>query len=144
MKQHGIGVGYRYSHDFEGADVEQQYLPDALAARRYYLPTDQGYESTIAARMAARAEARAAAKEAGKTPAIPLPHPGGLAPSGRRDHEDARDEPQEAGRDREAGRGGLAEIDRAQDIATKSVRSSLRRVIGRAPSISSSASSSAS
>ena len=31
MKQHGIGVGYRYSHDFEGADVDQQYLPDELA-----------------------------------------------------------------------------------------------------------------
>ena len=30
MKQHGIGVGYRYPHDFEGADVEQQYLPDEL------------------------------------------------------------------------------------------------------------------
>ena len=48
MKQHGIGVGYRYSHDFDGADVDQQYLPDALVARRYYLPTDQGYEATLA------------------------------------------------------------------------------------------------
>ena len=66
MKQHGIGVGYRYPHDFEGADVDQQYLPDELADRRYYLPTDQGYEATLAARMAARAEARAAAKAAGK------------------------------------------------------------------------------
>ena len=74
MKQHGIGVGYRYSHDYEGADVEQQYLPDAIVARRYYLPTDQGYESTIAARMAARAEARAAAKAAGKTPRSRDPH----------------------------------------------------------------------
>ena len=35
MKQHGIGVGYRYPHDFEGADVDQQYLPDELADRRY-------------------------------------------------------------------------------------------------------------
>ena len=68
MKQHGIGVGYRYPHDFEGADVDQQYLPDALADRRYYLPTDQGYEATIAARMAARAEAREAAKAAGARP----------------------------------------------------------------------------
>ena len=59
MKQHGIGVGYRYPHEFEGADVEQQYLPDELADRRYYLPTDQGYEATIAQRMAGRAEARA-------------------------------------------------------------------------------------
>ena len=66
MKQHGIGVGYRYSHDFEGADVDQQYLPDALVARRYYLPTDQGYEATLAARMTARLEARAAAKAAGR------------------------------------------------------------------------------
>ncbi|OGO58172.1 MAG: hypothetical protein A2Z32_11240 [Chloroflexi bacterium RBG_16_69_14] len=75
MKQHGIGVGYRYSHDYEGADVEQQYLPDAIVARRYYLPTDQGYESTIAARMAARAEARAAAKAAGRTPRSRTPPP---------------------------------------------------------------------
>jgi putative ATPase len=75
MKQHGIGVGYRYSHDYEGADVEQQYLPDEIVERRYYLPTDQGYESTIAARMAARAEARAAAKAAGKTPRTKIPGP---------------------------------------------------------------------
>jgi putative ATPase len=75
MKQHGIGVGYRYSHDFEGADVEQQYLPDAIVARQYYLPTDQGYEATIAARMAARAEARAAAKVAGRTPRSNTPAP---------------------------------------------------------------------
>jgi putative ATPase len=75
MKRHGIGVGYRYPHDFEGADVEQQYLPDAVADRRYYLPTDQGYESTIATRMAARADARDAAKAAGRTPPMPMPGP---------------------------------------------------------------------
>jgi len=75
MKQHGIGVGYRYSHDYEGADVEQQYLPDAIVARRYYLPTDQGYESTIAARMASRADARAAAKATGKSPRSRIPGP---------------------------------------------------------------------
>jgi putative ATPase len=75
MKQHGIGVGYRYTHDFDGADVDQQYLPDAIAARQYYLPTDQGYEATIAARMAGRAEARAAAKAAGRTPRSKTPAP---------------------------------------------------------------------
>ena len=75
MKQHGIGVGYRYSHDFDGADIEQQYLPDAIVARRYYLPTDQGYESTIAARMAGRADARAAAKAAGRTARSKVPAP---------------------------------------------------------------------
>jgi putative ATPase len=75
MQQHGIGVGYRYSHDYEGADIEQQYLPDAIVARRYYLPTDQGYESTIAARMTARTEARAAAKVEGRTPRSKVPGP---------------------------------------------------------------------
>jgi putative ATPase len=58
MKAHGIGVGYKFPHDFEGDDIEQQYLPDLLVGRRYYVPGDQGYEATIAARMAAREEAR--------------------------------------------------------------------------------------
>jgi putative ATPase len=58
MKHHGIGVGYVNPHDFEGDDYAQQYLPDELVGRRYYVPNDQGYESTIAARMAARDEAR--------------------------------------------------------------------------------------
>jgi putative ATPase len=62
MQQHGIGVGYLYPHDFEEADVEQQYLPDELAERRYYLPTEQGYEATIANRMASRGEQRSAGK----------------------------------------------------------------------------------
>jgi len=58
MKAHGIGVGYKFPHDFEGDDIEQQYLPDELVGRRYYIPGDQGYEATIAARMEAREEAR--------------------------------------------------------------------------------------
>ena len=68
MKHHGIGVGYKYPHDFDGADVEQQYLPDELRERRYYLPTDQGYEATISGRQEARAEARTRARQAGRTP----------------------------------------------------------------------------
>jgi putative ATPase len=71
MKQHGIGVGYRYPHDFEDADVDQQYLPDELRDRRYYLPTDQGYEATLANRMTARTEARAAGRP--KKSTIPKP-----------------------------------------------------------------------
>jgi putative ATPase len=75
MRHHGIGVGYRYPHDFEGADVEQRYLPESLDGRRYYLPTDQGYESTISERMARRAAARDAARAAGRTPRNPIPGP---------------------------------------------------------------------
>ena len=75
MKHHGIGVGYRYPHDFDGADVDQRYLPEALDGKRYYLPTDQGYESTISERLARRAAAREAARDTGKTPKSPFPAP---------------------------------------------------------------------
>ena len=75
MKHHGIGIGYRFPHDFEGADVDQRYLPDELGERRYYLPTDQGYEATITERMARRATAREAAKAMGRTPRQPISGP---------------------------------------------------------------------
>ena len=59
MKSHGIGVGYRYPHDFPGADVEQQYLPNRLAGRRYYEPSDQGFERQLGELMERRRERRA-------------------------------------------------------------------------------------
>src|SRR3972149_715533 len=45
MRTHGIGVGYRYPHDYDGADVAQQYLPDGLSERRYYTPSGEGLEA---------------------------------------------------------------------------------------------------
>ena len=42
---------YRYPHDFEGDDVDQQYLPDKLAGRRYYVPGDLGAEVKIGERL---------------------------------------------------------------------------------------------
>jgi putative ATPase len=51
MKSHGIGVGYRNPHDYEGADVDQQGLPDALEGRRYYDPSERGWEARIRERM---------------------------------------------------------------------------------------------
>ena len=47
----GHGEGYRYPHDFEHGVVAQQYLPDDLAAARYYEPTDNGQEAVIAERV---------------------------------------------------------------------------------------------
>lgn len=38
MKGLGYGKGYQYAHDYEGAVVKQQHLPDKLRERRYYLP----------------------------------------------------------------------------------------------------------
>ena len=59
MRTHGIGVGYRLPHDYEGGDVDQQYLPDLLADRRYYVPTDRGMEKLIGERLERLRAARA-------------------------------------------------------------------------------------
>jgi putative ATPase len=69
-RDHGIGVGYRNPHSFEGHDVEQQYLPDRLVeeGRGYYRPSTEGYEKLIGERMAARRAVRQAAAEDGRTP----------------------------------------------------------------------------
>ena len=45
----GLDTAYKYPHDFDQHTVDQSYLP---ADKRYYRPTDQGYEDTIAKRMA--------------------------------------------------------------------------------------------
>jgi putative ATPase len=50
-REHGYGKGYLYPHDFEDADVEQQYLPDELAGKVYYEPSDQGLEAQIGQRL---------------------------------------------------------------------------------------------
>ena len=65
MKRHGIGVGYRYPHDYPGADVEQQYLPDRLVGKRYYEPSDQGLERQLGELMERRRERRRTPPDAG-------------------------------------------------------------------------------
>jgi putative ATPase len=50
-REYGYGKGYLYPHDFEGADVDQQYLPDELAGHVYYEPSDQGLEKQIGERL---------------------------------------------------------------------------------------------
>jgi putative ATPase len=47
----GHGAGYEYPHDHDGAWVSQQYLPDPLIHRRWYEPSDRGFEQEIADRM---------------------------------------------------------------------------------------------
>ena len=50
-REHGYGRGYLYPHDFADADVDQQYLPDELAGRVFYEPSDQGLEIQIGERL---------------------------------------------------------------------------------------------
>jgi len=51
MRQVGYGKGYKYAHNFHGHFVEQQHLPDSLQGKRYYEPTDQGFEKEVDARL---------------------------------------------------------------------------------------------
>jgi putative ATPase len=48
----GRGTGYQYAHDHPGNVAPQQYLPDALADRRFYEPTGNGREKAFGERLA--------------------------------------------------------------------------------------------
>lgn len=47
----GRGTGYLYAHDFPNHYVKQQYLPDELVGRHFYVPSEQGYEKQIRQRL---------------------------------------------------------------------------------------------
>ena len=47
MKGLGYGAGYRYAHDEPEGVADMRCLPDHLANRRYYQPTDRGVEARI-------------------------------------------------------------------------------------------------
>jgi putative ATPase len=49
----GHGEGYLYPHQYPDHFVRQQYLPDRIQGRRYYEPSDQGYEKKIRERLEA-------------------------------------------------------------------------------------------
>jgi putative ATPase len=51
MKELEYGQGYRYAHDEAEGIASMQCLPDALAGRRYYVPTNRGFEREITARL---------------------------------------------------------------------------------------------
>ena len=42
----GHGESYKFPHNYPGAVIEQQYLPDLLQDRAYYFPTTHGRESS--------------------------------------------------------------------------------------------------
>ena len=52
----GHGENYRYPHDFEGAYVPEDYLPEPLVGSTIYEPGDSGFERELAARLEALRE----------------------------------------------------------------------------------------
>jgi putative ATPase len=51
MKSLDYGKDYQYAHDVEGRVADMECLPTSLADRRYYHPTQEGREKTLAQRM---------------------------------------------------------------------------------------------
>jgi putative ATPase len=46
-KQLGDGVGYLYPHNYPDGYVAQDYLPENMRGKKYYQPTERGYEKNI-------------------------------------------------------------------------------------------------
>ena len=51
MKNMGYGKGYQYAHDQEDKVAAMMCLPESLAGKTYYHPTDQGFEARLKQRM---------------------------------------------------------------------------------------------
>jgi len=46
-KGFGHGKGYKYPHNYPGHFTEQQYLPDIVKGKKFYQPSNEGYETII-------------------------------------------------------------------------------------------------
>ena len=51
MKELDYGKDYQYAHDVEGRVADMECLPASLKGRRYYVPTGEGREKQLGARM---------------------------------------------------------------------------------------------
>ncbi len=51
MKDLGYGAGYKYAPNFENSRVEQEHLPKELKGKKYYEPSDRGFEKEIRKRI---------------------------------------------------------------------------------------------
>jgi len=63
MKGLGYGKGYKYAHDFKDAKVDQEHLPPSLKGRKYYRPTDRGFEAELRKRSKPESEGPSGRKE---------------------------------------------------------------------------------
>lgn len=62
MKSQGYGAGYEYDPDQPDGISAQTYLPEKLEGRRFYDPSDEGHEESIALRMSWCEERRVEAR----------------------------------------------------------------------------------
>jgi putative ATPase len=58
MRDLGYGEGYKYAHDYENAETDQERMPKELKDRIYYRPSQRGREKALGEALAARRERR--------------------------------------------------------------------------------------
>jgi putative ATPase len=51
MKDWGYGKGYEYAHDHDDKVAAMDCLPDRLRGKRYYHPTEEGFEKRLGERL---------------------------------------------------------------------------------------------
>jgi putative ATPase len=51
MKAGGYGAGYQHAHGFDEAMNQMECLPESLAGKRWYYPTERGVEKRIKERL---------------------------------------------------------------------------------------------
>ena len=51
MRDMGYGKGYKYAHRYPEHVTEQEHLPKSLLGKRFYTPSDQGFEKQIISRI---------------------------------------------------------------------------------------------
>jgi putative ATPase len=86
MKNLGYGRDYKYAHDYDNAQVDQEHFPPNLQGRRYYEPTGRGFEATVRERLAWRDARQPLRHGSAQSATKPVAVSGQPAPVG---HEDA-------------------------------------------------------
>jgi len=66
MKNLGYGKGYRYAHNEEDKVASMECLPEKLKGRRYYTPSDLGFEKRIRDRLETIQETLSSRRKEGK------------------------------------------------------------------------------
>ena len=51
MKELGYGKGYKYAHDYPGNFAQMDNLPDKVKDKKYYFPTNNGFEAKLIERL---------------------------------------------------------------------------------------------
>ncbi|MSO71167.1 MAG: replication-associated recombination protein A [Alphaproteobacteria bacterium] len=63
MRELGYGKGYAYDHDAEDAFSGQNYFPEGMERRKFYRPSERGFEAELSARLQRFAALRAARQD---------------------------------------------------------------------------------